>query len=196
MSQIKLRKYWRGKTMKIGVFDYCSATIDIIDVDDEIVDAYDSVEEYLISHFGYNNSNISWMADVKAVNYCDNDCFSNDETDQSDLLDIAYCNNHVQVVDGNPKAVGYFECADILVTNENIFGDNEEHSINMNFYDGFAIEAKDKNQLVLLYPTLNKVLSDPDLKKEADDYCGRYIDTPYEVALKFGKLYRLNEIMD
>ena len=58
MSQIKLRKYWRGKTMKIGVFDYCSATIDIIDVDDEIVDAYDSVEEYLISHFGYNNSNM------------------------------------------------------------------------------------------------------------------------------------------
>lgn len=182
--------------MKIGVFDYCSATIDIIDVDDEIVNAYDSIEEYLISHCGYNDSNISWMADVKAVNYCDNDCFSNDETDQSDLLDIAYFKNNVKVVDGKPKAAGHFECADILVTNENIFGDNGEHSINMDFYDGFAIEAKDKNQLVLLYPTLNKVLSDPDLKKEADDYCGRYIDTPYEVALKFGKLYRLNEIMD
>lgn len=182
--------------MRIGVFDYCSATIDIIDVNDEIVDAYDSVEEYLISHCGYNDSNISWMADVKAVNYCDNDCFNNDEADQSDLLDIAYFKNNVKVVDGKPKAAGYSERRGILVTDKKIFGDEEEHPIKMNFYDGFAIEAKDKDQLVLLYPTLKKVLSEPDMKKEADAYCGRYIDTPYEVALKFGKLYRLNEIMD
>lgn len=81
---------------------------------------------------------------------------------------------------------------EIQVWNSEIFGDSEEHSIVMTFYDGYALS--DDKQYGLSYPTLEQVRKTQWMQDAIGDYCGHTCDgtkDPYDVALKFGVLFKL-----
>lgn len=162
-------------------------------MDDSIVKAYGGEENYLSIHCNYNIDEISWIGNVDSIDYYDNDSFSPSvEIPNADIL--VNFKSHVHNMNGKLTATGFHQREDMMFKDEAIFGDDKEHTLTMFFYDGFAIEKKDEDPLILFYPTEQMVLSDATMKKEIEDYCGREVETPYEVALKYGKLYEFNEI--
>lgn len=79
----------------------------------------------------------------------------------------------------------------IEVRNETIFGDKESHVLEMDFLDGYAIST-DK-EFGMSYPTLEEVKKTQWMQDDILAYCGdgRNGDCPFDIALKFGKLFVL-----
>lgn len=83
---------------------------------------------------------------------------------------------------------------EILVHNQQIFNDGEEHSLTMTFYDGYAI-SQDK-KYAMSYPTLAQVkktdwMQEEIRKYEGDDRNGT--KEPFDIALKYGVLFQLSQ---
>lgn len=93
---------------------------------------------------------------------------------------------------------------EIWVSDKLFFGDNEEHKLKMWFYDGYAIEQTDINNVegikrhpyILIYPTLEQADNSEWMLNDVREYTGREDVVPYDIALKFGKLYTEKEIMN
>lgn len=180
----------------LAVFDYNNSTVDIIEVDELIIEAYGNEKAYLARHCGYNLDQILWMNPVKSVDYYKHNSFSADKDYEGGMyaMELANFKLHVRNNNGVLSATGFHQREDMMFKDGRVFGDDKEHTLTMLFYDGFAIQKKDEDPLILFYPTEQMVLSDATMKKEIENYCGREVQTPYEVALKYGKLYEFNEI--
>lgn len=84
---------------------------------------------------------------------------------------------------------------EIIVVNPAIFGSNEEMVLTMTFYDGYAIEKRndDEAPLIMLYPSLDEVKFDLDIKTRILEYAQGASETditPFDSALTFGVLYK------
>lgn len=69
--------------------------------------------------------------------------------------------------------------------------------IELEFYDGFAIEVTnglDESPLVLLYHTLVEVAENKSLAAEIRNYCADEEIDCYNIALKYGKVFKLNDL--
>lgn len=86
---------------------------------------------------------------------------------------------------------------DMLIVDGDMFGPNEEENLTFEFYDGFAIEVTnglDESPLVLLYPTLAEVAENKALAAEIRNYCADEEIDCYNIALKYGKIFKLNDL--
>lgn len=88
---------------------------------------------------------------------------------------------------------------EILVTNPTIFGNYEEHELNMCFCDGYAIEMEVGTcpPLIMIYPTMSQVNADSELKNRIIQYTQSASEndiTPYDSALAFGIIYRAEDL--
>lgn len=61
-------------------------------------------------------------------------------------------------------------------------------------YDEALLRYENSSALPLYQQDELYEMSDATMKKEIENYCGREVQTPYEVALKYGKLYEFYEI--
>lgn len=193
------------KTMKIAVLDHNSKSISVIDVSKDILNGYDDVEDYLETHCGFDLNEIDWIGDenlaiktnlTDSSFSCDKDIkgcpkwFANSVINFKDRVKLLDISPWVKIKDG------FHSRDEILVTNRNIFGDNREHGLDMVFYDGFAIEngcEKRMTPLFLLYPSEKNVWTDENMTEEVKDFCGSDLITPFEIALKYGKLFTYSE---
>lgn len=88
---------------------------------------------------------------------------------------------------------------EIIMVNPEIFGNEEEMDIFMVFYDGYGIEKRDDGEapLIMLYPTLDQIKFDWNLKTLILDYTQGSSETditPYDSALTFGVLFKANDL--
>lgn len=70
-----MQKNWGGTKMTIAVFNFANDSLDIIHVDKVYIeDMYDGdVENYLVSEFPYESTNICFMSGFKTIEVIDND---------------------------------------------------------------------------------------------------------------------------
>lgn len=82
----------------------------------------------------------------------------------------------------------------IEVRNKRIFGDNEAHTLEMDFMDGCAISLD--GVYIMSYPTVEQVGKTYWMQQEILEYCGdgRKGDFPFDIALKFGVLFKMSAI--
>lgn len=92
---------------------------------------------------------------------------------------------------------------EIFLCDEKFFKGNEEHCYSGTFLDGFAVlnaEPGDQDvpsRVILTYPTIKEIESEPKLKKEVNEYSGFNPDdeiTIYPIALRFGKISSVEDI--
>ena len=89
------------------------------------------------------------------------------------------------IIPAEPK-----ETDEIFVTEPNIFGNEDEVCLKLNFHDGYA-DSPEYPGLRLNYPKLHEI-TDEDLQ-ELDKYVGGRLSdsgcyTPFDIAIRFGKL--------
>lgn len=182
--------------MKIAVLDFSCNSIDIITVNETLInEQYNGeVEDFLIEHCQYNPDMIQWIAGNLEMNLalteksfgCD--CEFEWEPEEKHLkLFNSRTDNDEYVID------------EIIITNSDIFGTNEEQSLTMRFYDGYAIEERkdDYSPLVLLYPTMEDVHRWECLLSGILEYVQGVTEddiTPHDSALKWGVLFRMKDI--
>lgn len=196
----------KTETQQIAIMDKVHNTINVITISEDILQSYQNIEEYIQKHCGFVIDNISWMVNDRITinaNLSD-DSFNEDETIQKrkDWLDISLLNfsKAVDLLGIAPwfKVVNSFHSRDeILVTNKNIFGDEQEHGLDMLFYDGFAIQVicdEVTTPLFMIYPKSSNVWDNKILSTEIMDFCSSDNITPFEVALKYGELYTYSGI--
>lgn len=82
----------------------------------------------------------------------------------------------------------------IEVRNKRIFGDNETHTLEMDFMDGCAISLD--GLYIMSYPTVKQVSRTDWMQQEILEYCGdgRNGDFPFDIALKYGVLFKMSAI--
>lgn len=79
----------------------------------------------------------------------------------------------------------------IEVQNSAVFHDNEIHTLEMYFYDGYAISTD--NLYGMSYPTMWQVSNTLWMQDKIKKCCGEeHIgDCPFDIALRFGKIFQL-----
>lgn len=186
--------------------DKVHKSINIITVSDEILHSYGSVEEYIQKHCEYNLCDISWMVnDHITINAnLNSESFEKKRSihKRKNWLDSSLLNFSMEVdllgvAPWFKTTDGYHSRDEILVTNKKIFGDEQEHGLDMHFYDGFAIQDvvdEMTTPLFMIYPKSSTVWSNKRMSVEIKDFCGSDYVTPFEVALKYGKLYTYSNI--
>ena len=90
------------------------------------------------------------------------------------------------------------EVFDLSLTNSGIFDDKEEHILQFQFFDGYAI-CNDDDSITIVYPKLSELTDDQI--EEIDDYIGgRASDsgriTPGDVCLKYGAIRRRQFVVE
>lgn len=123
-------------------------------------------------------------------------------TDKVTANHVATCIAHCSSYDMSAQSEIYVKLqlnsiversSDLSFINRRIFGDEEEHSIDLEIRDGIAIGYGKDRGLVVTYPTLDRLTQEDveSLRK----YCGlprtEHI-TPRDVCLKFGRLTRID----
>lgn len=195
--------------MKISVLDSSSNCINVVSVPAYIVDSYGSIANYLSEHCGYNLSDIKWMASQDVTikeNMSDSD-YTKDEGLRPNPLWVDNSLKRLKIeslliskapwIKVKPQ---FFIREEYMANDETLFGDNENHVLKIIFYDGFGVEeTKDARQpLVILYPTEETATADKEMYDEILDYSGNFVFSPFEIAIRFGKLIsyeRLKEII-
>lgn len=87
---------------------------------------------------------------------------------------------------------------EIEVFNVPIFGDDKGHKLVMRFFDGFAVQLTDDDSdapLIMIYPTGSYLWNDKDMPSDIIDFAGNDYVTPFEVALKYGKLFTYEQVL-
>lgn len=92
---------------------------------------------------------------------------------------------------------GFRHRDDIEVFDTSIFGDKKGHILDMSFFDGFAIQCMkydDDAPLVMLYPMGDYLWNNKEMSLDILDFSGNDFVTPFEVALKYGRLFTYYQI--
>ena len=79
--------------------------------------------------------------------------------------------------------------SDMLFVEKTIFGDKNEHNVNLEFRDGIAFGRGKDSSLFVTYPMMKDLTE--DMKREMDEYQGIYNRTEYtyrDICLKYGTL--------
>lgn len=196
------------KIMKIVVLNKKDHNISIISVQSFILEAYDDVANYLKHHCGFNLNEISWFIDKDITIFPerDNDSYHCDDGNAPDPKwvkdSLKRIKDHVDIINKKPwlKVSHLFFYKDEYGnTNEAIFGDKKRNTINMTFYDGFAIEDTGNNgkkPLFALYPTQYYISENEELYNWLMDNTCSQILLPFDVAMIYSKLFTFNEIQD
>lgn len=191
--------------MKIVVLDFENGSADIITVSRNIINKYGDVENYLTEHCGYNTSSCEWMYndDIVINNFDDND-FSMDDSDLT-MAQIRYSSHFLKYCHyENGRFIlnhkwqgGNFQIDNILVSDSKVFGTKDEVSIDMEFYDGFAL-PQDEHQMVMLYPTMKYIKGNSDLYCMVEQYTGCELDdmTYYDICLRFGTAVKFEDMLE
>ena len=77
----------------------------------------------------------------------------------------------------------------ICLVNQGVFGDKEEHQVEMEFFDGYALSMN--RSIGLTYPMLKHLSK--TMRSEVEDYTGRELESPFDIALLYAKPFRINE---
>lgn len=182
--------------MKIAVLDFDCNSVDIITVDESLInEQYNGeVEDFLTEHCQYNLDMIQWMAGNLQMNLAMSEksfgCNCEFEWEPEE--------KHIRLFNQWTEKDRYV-VDEIIITNQDIFGTNEEQCLSMRFYDGYAIEERqdDYPPLVLLYPTMEEVHHWDCLLSGILDYVQGVTEndiTPHDSALKWGVLFRMEDI--
>ena len=81
--------------------------------------------------------------------------------------------------------------SDLLFVEKTIFGDENEHNVNLEFRDGIAFGLGEDSSLFVTYPMMKDLTE--DMKREMDEFQGIYDRTEYtyrDSCLKYGTLQR------
>lgn len=81
--------------------------------------------------------------------------------------------------------------SDLLFVEKTIFGDENEHNVNLEFRDGIAFGLGEDSSLFVTYPMMKNLTE--DMKREMDEYQGIYDRAEYtyrDICLKYGTLQR------
>ena len=81
--------------------------------------------------------------------------------------------------------------SDLLFVEKTIFGDENEHNVNLEFRDGIAFGLGEDSSLFVTYPMMKDLTE--DMKRELDEYQATYDPTEYtyrEIWLKYGVLQK------
>lgn len=81
--------------------------------------------------------------------------------------------------------------SDMLFVEKTIFGDENEHNVNLEFRDGIAFGLGEDSSLFVTYPMMKDLTE--DMKREMDEFQGIYGRTEYtyrDICLKYGTLQR------
>lgn len=81
--------------------------------------------------------------------------------------------------------------SDMLFVEKTIFGDKNEHNVNLEFRDGIAFGRGKDSSLFVTYPMMKDLTE--DMKREMDEYQGIYDRTEYtyrDICLVYGTLQR------
>lgn len=89
----------------------------------------------------------------------------------------------------------------ILLVDENVFYDKDEHCVDMMFYDGFAVEITESdNPIVLLYPTVEEVNKDFYMQRTIEHYAGDTVTETgifyHDIAIVYGEVYRFLSLLN
>lgn len=87
------------------------------------------------------------------------------------------------------------EDEDMLFSDPDIFGDNEEHNLLLEFHDGVAIGKGKAKRIVATYPRLERLTEEDSARifqYSGIKDNGRTFITPRDVCLVFGKLIRVS----
>lgn len=79
--------------------------------------------------------------------------------------------------------------SDLLFVEKTIFGDENEHNVNLEFRDGIAFGLGEDSSLFVTYPMMKDLTE--DMKREMDEYQCIYNRTEYtyrDICLKYGTL--------
>lgn len=81
--------------------------------------------------------------------------------------------------------------SDMLFVEKTIFGDENEHNVNLEFRDGIAFGRGKDSSLFVTYPMMKDLTE--DMKREMDEFQGIYYRTEYtyrDICLKYGVLQK------
>lgn len=81
--------------------------------------------------------------------------------------------------------------SDMLFVEKTIFGDENEHNVNLEFRDGIAFGCGEDSSLFVTYPMMKDLTE--DMKREMDEYQGIYNRIEYtyrDICLVYGTLQR------
>ena len=79
----------------------------------------------------------------------------------------------------------------MLFVEKTIFGDKNEHNVNLEFRDGIAFGLGEDSSLFVTYPMMKDLTE--DMKREMDEFQGIYDRTEYtyrDICLVYGTLQR------
>lgn len=85
--------------------------------------------------------------------------------------------------------MNYYQKDTIILTDKNVFGDNNEYEIEMEFYDGYAISLS--RRFCLTYP-MYKHLSEAMIA-DIEEFTGRECDSVFDIALLYGKVFSVSD---
>ena len=81
--------------------------------------------------------------------------------------------------------------SDLLFVEKTIFGDENEHNVNLEFRDGIAFGLGEDSSLFATYPMMKDLTE--DMKREMDEFQGIYDRTEYtyrDICLNYGVLQK------
>jgi len=206
--------------MKIVVLQYLTGDVDIIDVPvsvvrdtfrqcvkngewDEADDWTEIMECYLSNWCKYDLANGDWIAENMdgsapfiTVHHLSHDDFNAPPKAPNrgiwdDALAMAHYRNR-----GNDGSMPIHD--ELLIVNKEMFGNEEEHRISFDFFDGYAIGSYNGESFVLIYPTLYDVHHLPDVERGICEYSliEPHEITCFECGLKYGVLYKPEQLKD
>ena len=89
----------------------------------------------------------------------------------------------------------YYMEEDVLISDNQVFGDNEEHSYDVKCFDGYGIGTsnEDGTTIHLEYPTLAEVLADSDKASDVLRYRGLWDLKPSDIhygdiMMRYGRI--------
>lgn len=193
--------------IKIAVLCFDVLDVDIITVNKSFIDENfgGDIEAFLTEHCQYDPDNIKWIAgdDLNLNLNLTEKSFGGDseEWSVSDKC-IERFKNCTQFIDGKIEILNAKgEINDIVLVDENVFHDNDEHCVDMIFYDGFAVEiTEDKNPIILLYPTVEEVNKDLYMQRTIENYVGEAVTETgivyHDIAVVYGEVYRFLSLLN
>ena len=188
--------------IKIAVLCFDVLDVDIITVDESFIDKnFDGdIETFLTEHCQYDPDNIQWMAgDNINLNLNMTEKSFGGDSEEWSVSDkcIERFKNCVRFIGGKIEILNAKgERNDILLVDENVFHDKDEHCVDMIFCDGFAVEiTEDENPIILFYPTVEEVNKDLYMQRTIENYVGEPVTETgivyHDIAVVYGEVRRL-----
>lgn len=193
--------------IKIAVLCFDVSGVDIITVNKSFIDENfgGDIEVFLTEYCQYNLDNIQWISGENInlnLNMTEKSFGGDSEEWCVSAKHINRFNDYVQFIGGKIKVVNLKgEINDILLVNKDVFQDEDEHCVDMMFYDGFAVEITESdNPIVLLYPTVEEVNKDLYMQRTIEHYVGDAVTETgifyHDIAIVYGEVYRFLSLLN